>query len=500
MEVSRKNPEAIVLSQEHHAFAVIACEQPMDLGSIEDHEIPISALEAEEGCDVEASVSLLRQGERFSCLARTELAMPDEILEATVDPFELLCDAYTSKQPGSQATYLDADTLAIPQDQYTNIIVERINATDMDSYEQLEIYPQIRVHNGLITRGPDYFLDVEEGGDMASLIQASGRVLAEFVNIMQDLRNNVARGTLTISMPEPTVEGELVDPRSGRNPEYPTFDQIIGLGEEIDRLKDYIYYFENPWELEDDDDRANGILLQGPEGTGKTMLVQAFANELGADLKKVSPGEISDKYVGVPTEKLRELFKESKSSDRPYILYFNEMNGVFSKHAGGNSGVTEMLVSELKSALDDVRKDYPNVIVVGDANSLDGIDPALLRPGRFDVVLKIGLPNRIVRAALFGNLLVKREAHFKLMQFDDALAKEHDIDQRAPEDPAVVKPLELADQTEGLSPVAIKAIVKLAVDRRKQTARRTKQPAPQITHADMINAVGTYYKTRPSDI
>jgi AAA+ superfamily predicted ATPase len=499
MEVPRKTPEAIVLSQEHHAFAVIAREHQIDLGSIDDHEIPISVLEPEDGCDVEATVSILRKGERFSCMARTDLAMPDEILEQTADPFETLCEIYTGRDPWCPAVFLDADTLLIPQDQYTHIVVERKNATDMESYEQLEIYPQRKSDNGLATHGPDYFLELEEGGDMASIIQNTGRILAEFANIMQGLRSNIARGTLTISVPAQAVENKI---ESGKeySPDHPTFDQIIGLAEEIEQLREYIYYFENPWDLEEGDERANGILLQGPEGTGKTMLVQAFANELGAVLRKISPGEISDKYVGVPTEKLRELFKESKAVDRPYVLYFNEMNGMFSKYAGGNSGVTEMLVSEFKSAMDDVQKDYPNVIVVGDANSLSNIDPALLRPGRFDVVLKLGLPNRFVRAALFGSLLVKKEAHFELMQFENSSAKEHDVDQRAPENPAVIKPLELADYTDGINPVGIKAIVKLAVDRRKQLMRQNKQSVPKITHADMIAAVNAYNKSRPSDI
>jgi transitional endoplasmic reticulum ATPase len=136
-----------------------------------------------------------------------------------------------------------------------------------------------------------------------------------------------------------------------------------------------------------------GILLYGPPGTGKTLLAKAVANESEANFISVKGPELLSKWVGESEKGVREIFRKARQSS-PCIIFFDEIDAIAPvRGAGyGDSGVTERVISQLLTELDglEVLKD---VIVIGATNRPDILDPALLRPGRFDRLLFIGPPD-----------------------------------------------------------------------------------------------------------
>ncbi|MBU2497232.1 MAG: CDC48 family AAA ATPase [Nanoarchaeota archaeon] len=143
-----------------------------------------------------------------------------------------------------------------------------------------------------------------------------------------------------------------------------------------------------------------GILLYGPPGTGKTLLAKAVANESEINFISVKGPELISKFVGESEKRLREIFRKAKQAS-PCILFFDELDAVAPKRgARTDSGVSERFVSQLLTEMDGIEV-LKNVIVIGASNRKDLIDEALLRPGRFDRLIFIHLPNKKTRLEIF---------------------------------------------------------------------------------------------------
>ena len=142
-----------------------------------------------------------------------------------------------------------------------------------------------------------------------------------------------------------------------------------------------------------------GILLHGPSGTGKTLLAKAVATQSEANFVSVRGPELLSKWVGESERGIREIFKRARQS-APCVVFFDEIDSIAPiRGAGGETAVTERVVSQLLTELDGMENMH-GVIVLAATNRADMIDPALLRPGRFDKIIQIPLPDKDSRKSI----------------------------------------------------------------------------------------------------
>jgi transitional endoplasmic reticulum ATPase len=137
-----------------------------------------------------------------------------------------------------------------------------------------------------------------------------------------------------------------------------------------------------------------GILLYGPPGTGKTLMAKAAANESEANFISIKGPELLSKWVGESEKGVREIFRKSRQA-APCIIFFDELDAIAPTRGGhhGDSHVTERVISQFLTEMDGLEI-LTNVVVMGATNRPDIIDPALLRPGRFDRILYVPPPDK----------------------------------------------------------------------------------------------------------
>lgn len=139
-----------------------------------------------------------------------------------------------------------------------------------------------------------------------------------------------------------------------------------------------------------------GILLHGPSGTGKTLLAKAVATQSEANFVSVRGPELLSKWVGESERGIREIFRRARQAS-PCVIFFDEIDSIAPiRGAGGETAVTERVVSQLLTELDGM-ENLHGVVVLAATNRADMIDPALLRPGRFDKIIQIPLPDKASR-------------------------------------------------------------------------------------------------------
>jgi transitional endoplasmic reticulum ATPase len=175
-----------------------------------------------------------------------------------------------------------------------------------------------------------------------------------------------------------------------------TWDQIGGLNEVKSELAEAI---EWPLKYADLFDQADvkppkGLLLYGPPGTGKTMIAKAVAATSEANFISVKGPELISKWVGESEKAIRETFRKARQA-APCVIFFDELDAVAPRRGGseGDSHVTERVISQMLTELDGL-EDLKGVVVIGASNRPDIIDEALLRPGRFDRILEVPVPDK----------------------------------------------------------------------------------------------------------
>ncbi|MBI4304262.1 MAG: CDC48 family AAA ATPase [Chloroflexi bacterium] len=143
-----------------------------------------------------------------------------------------------------------------------------------------------------------------------------------------------------------------------------------------------------------------GILLSGPPGTGKTMVAKALANESEVNFISIKGPELMSKYVGESERGVREVFRKAKQAS-PCIIFFDEFDSLVPERGlGGDSQVTERVISQFLSELDGL-EELKGVLVMAATNRKDLIDSAILRPGRFDFILEFPLPDEKAREEIY---------------------------------------------------------------------------------------------------
>lgn len=175
-----------------------------------------------------------------------------------------------------------------------------------------------------------------------------------------------------------------------------TWDQIGGLNEVKAELAEAI---EWPLKYADLFDQADvkppkGLLLYGPPGTGKTMIAKAVAATSEANFISIKGPELISKWVGESEKAVRETFRKARQAS-PCVIFFDELDAVAPRRGGseGDSHVTERVISQMLTELDGL-EDLKGVVVIGATNRPDIIDEALLRPGRFDRILEVPVPDK----------------------------------------------------------------------------------------------------------
>ena len=172
-----------------------------------------------------------------------------------------------------------------------------------------------------------------------------------------------------------------------------TWDDIGGLEDIKEKLLEAVIWpFRHKDLFEIIDAKApKGILLCGPPGTGKTLLAKALANQSGANFISVKGAEILSKYVGESEHAVREVFKKAKQV-APCIVFFDEIDALAPCRTDSDgTRVSERVVSQLLTEMDGV-EDLREVLILAATNRVDIVDPALLRSGRFDLILNIPYP------------------------------------------------------------------------------------------------------------
>jgi transitional endoplasmic reticulum ATPase len=139
-----------------------------------------------------------------------------------------------------------------------------------------------------------------------------------------------------------------------------------------------------------------GLLMHGPSGTGKTLLAKAVATESEANFISVRGPELLSKWVGESERGIREIFRRARQA-APCVVFFDEIDSIApTRGMGGDSMVTERVVSQLLTELDGIQA-LSGVVVIAATNRADMIDPALLRPGRFDKIVFVPMPDKAAR-------------------------------------------------------------------------------------------------------
>jgi proteasome-associated ATPase len=254
--------------------------------------------------------------------------------------------------------------------------------------------------------------------DDERVVSLSSQLIGETLHAGDSVLLDSKSSYLLEKLPKPEVEDLILE-------EVPDIDYsaIGGLDEQIEALRDAV---ELPFLHADlfSDYKLpppKGVLLYGPPGCGKTLIAKAVANSLARRTQEVTGRtdvrayflnikgpELLNKYVGETERQIRVIFQRAKDKSTegvPVIVFFDEMESLFRTRGSGiSSDVETTIVPQLLSELDGVEQ-LRNVIVIGASNREDLIDPAILRPGRLDVKIKVERPDEEAARAIFSKYL-----------------------------------------------------------------------------------------------
>jgi cell division protease FtsH len=181
-----------------------------------------------------------------------------------------------------------------------------------------------------------------------------------------------------------------------------SFDDIAGIDEAKAEFEEIVSFLKEPERYTLVGAKIpKGVLLVGPPGTGKTLLAKAIANEANVPFYSVAGSEFVEMFIGIGAARIRDLFKKA-SENTPCIVFIDEIDAVGRERGagiGGGNDEREQTLNQLLTEMDGF-KENKGVIVVGATNRVDILDGALLRPGRFDRQITVGLPDRLGRIGI----------------------------------------------------------------------------------------------------
>ena len=254
-------------------------------------------------------------------------------------------------------------------------------------------------------------------GDEERVAEIAAPLLGERLSVGDHVLFDTRSGYLLEKLPKSEVEEVVLE-------EVPdvSYEQIGGLTDQIEQIRDAVElpFLHKDLFAEYHLSPPKGILLYGPPGCGKTLIAKAVANSIakklghltGREVKSfflhVKGPELLNKYVGESERQIREVFKKAKERAQegmPVIVFFDEMDSLFrTRGTGISSDVESTIVPQFLAEIDGVER-LRNVIVIGASNRQDLIDPAVLRPGRLDVKIRIDRPDRRAAKDILGKYL-----------------------------------------------------------------------------------------------
>src|SRR4051812_27766869 len=254
--------------------------------------------------------------------------------------------------------------------------------------------------------------------DEERVCELGASLLGEKLRAGDHLLMDGRSGLLVERIPRPEVEELVLE-------EVPdvTYDDVGGLDDQIDAIKDAVElpYLYSEMFHEHDLQPPKGILLYGPPGCGKTLIAKAVANSLAQRVSErtgdttarsfflnIKGPELLNKYVGETERQIRLIFQRAREKSEegyPVIVFFDEMDSLFrTRGTGISSDIKSTIVPQLLAEIDGVES-LKNVIVIGASNREDLIDPAILRPGRLDVKIKVERPDEDAAHSIFKTYL-----------------------------------------------------------------------------------------------
>jgi len=254
--------------------------------------------------------------------------------------------------------------------------------------------------------------------DEERVVELAEPLLTQKIRAGDSLLLDSKSGHVLERLPKPEVEELILE-------EVPdiSYEDIGGLAAQLEEIRDAVElpYLHADLFREHDLEPPKGILLYGPPGCGKTLVAKAVANSLAKKVAErtgtahrsyflnIKGPELLNKYVGETERQIRLIFQRAKEkSDEgvPVIVFFDEMDSLFRTRGSGiSSDIESTIVPQLLAEIDGVES-LKNVIVVGASNREDLIDPAILRPGRLDVKIKIERPDEKAAKDIFAKYLV----------------------------------------------------------------------------------------------
>src|SRR5262245_22288989 len=304
---------------------------------------------------------------------------------------------------------VEVDELARGQEVVLNESLNVVLARSSDVSGEVVVLKEVIDGNRALIVGRADEERVCELGD--SLI---GQPLRAGDHVLMDPRS----GMLIERLPRPEVEELVLE-------EVPdvTYADVGGLDDQIDSIKDAVelpYLYADLF-LEHELQPPKGILLYGPPGCGKTLIAKAVANSLARRVAEktgnaearsyflnIKGPELLNKYVGETERQIRLIFQRAREKSEegyPVIVFFDEMDSLFRTRGSGiSSDIESTIVPQLLAEIDGVES-LKNVIVIGASNREDLIDPAILRPGRLDVKIKIERPDEESAKQIFARYL-----------------------------------------------------------------------------------------------
>lgn len=231
-------------------------------------------------------------------------------------------------------------------------------------------------------------IERNEYKDKAKLIATAYLQETKKTAVNSSADSNKIKDMINEKMTEKNVGNEFTPSHSDI-----TLNDIAGFKEVKDELYEIIDFLKQPSKYHSMGATIpHGILFEGPPGTGKTLLARAVAGEAGVKFLYTSGSEFVEKFVGVGAERVRKLFDSARESKEPCIIFIDEIDAMGGKRSSnGYNKESEHTLNQLLVEMDGFTKDN-NYIVIAATNRKDMLDSALLRPGRFDRQIYVGLP------------------------------------------------------------------------------------------------------------
>lgn len=257
---------------------------------------------------------------------------------------------------------------------YVNVLNVETAEADLEEYEDVTLE----------------VLEVESGNEILSWLLPT-IIIVVVMMMMFTMMNRQAGGGNSRMMNFGKSRAKMISPDAKRV----TFENVAGLKEEKEDLEEIISFLKEPSRFIQIGARIpKGVILVGPPGTGKTLLAKAVAGEAGVPFFSISGSDFVEMFVGVGASRVRDLFEEAKKH-QPCIVFIDEIDAVARRRGtgmGGGHDEREQTLNQLLVEMDGFGVNE-GIIVMAATNRVDILDPAILRPGRFDRQVAVGRPD-----------------------------------------------------------------------------------------------------------